>query len=157
MVHFNFLEPETSGGLFQTPMKEEVFCPECLTVFPNAMKMLEHFIRLHKSGPCKNSATLWCHVCEREVDEVEVDVHANAHGNADLPYHCVPCQFRTSSRKALFLHYEKFHNNTTLLICPFCLLQFNIKRGTTKGRRTLIADGFIKHMVNHAERKGFII
>lgn len=76
------------------------------------------------------------------------DSHLNLHGEDDAPYHCRKCRYRTSIRIHLLDHFVRFHSNTRTLLCPFCLLTFNVGNQYSSSS-VVTCNPFVEHMHQH--------
>lgn len=68
-------------------------CPECLKVLSSLHHMHLHYHRVHRHGKLlgEDNAAV-CYTCEAVVEDLHV--HANVHGQHDLPYNCRKCKYR---------------------------------------------------------------
>uniref|UniRef100_A0A915B2X7 C2H2-type domain-containing protein n=2 Tax=Parascaris univalens TaxID=6257 RepID=A0A915B2X7_PARUN len=120
-------------------------CPQCLTIFPTPFAMQAHYVDVHSENP----STATCNVCEITVEQ---DSHLNLHGEDDAPYHCRKCRYRTSIRIHLLDHFVRFHSNTRTLLCPFCLLTFNVANHYSNSS-VVTCNPFVEHMHQHRTSK----
>uniref|UniRef100_A0A915EU17 C2H2-type domain-containing protein n=1 Tax=Ditylenchus dipsaci TaxID=166011 RepID=A0A915EU17_9BILA len=145
----------TSGSL-DTPteqIKDDVArlrtCPECLVMQPSPHRMHLHYHRVHKYDKLMSSQDLAiCNICESVLHFANMPTHLERHGDLDLPYHCKKCRYRTSSREALFRHFLESHCGTSMLICPFCLSNFNVPI-TERQRQTVTMKSYVQHVMDH--------
>uniref|UniRef100_F1KWH4 Pogo transposable element with ZNF domain n=1 Tax=Ascaris suum TaxID=6253 RepID=F1KWH4_ASCSU len=120
-------------------------CPQCLIIFPTPFAMQAHYVDVHSEKP----STATCNVCEITVEQ---DSHLNLHGEDDAPYHCRKCRYRTSIRIHLLDHFVRFHSNTRTLLCPFCLLTFNVGNQYSSSS-VVTCNPFVEHMHQHRTSK----
>ncbi|CAD5215357.1 unnamed protein product [Bursaphelenchus xylophilus] len=145
-----FDKPVDTKG--KAKIRNHNFCVYCLSTFPTHKDMIDHVLLHSKRSSGEKKEVLLCHICERGVPLAEMKSHVDVHGFNDLPYGCETCRFKTSSRQALLRHFERKHNNSVVLLCPFCMMVFNTKKHYSKGRRVFIkADFFIDHLKEHVE------
>uniref|UniRef100_A0A915EWQ3 C2H2-type domain-containing protein n=1 Tax=Ditylenchus dipsaci TaxID=166011 RepID=A0A915EWQ3_9BILA len=123
--------------------------PECLVMQPSPHRMHLHYHRVHKYDKLMSSQDLAiCNICESVLHFANMPTHLERHGDLDLPYHCKKCRYRTSSREALFRHFLESHCGTSMLICPFCLSNFNVPI-TERQRQTVTMKSYVQHVMDH--------
>ncbi|KAI1727695.1 zinc finger protein [Ditylenchus destructor] len=142
-----------SNATFDQPIKDDVnrlrTCPECLLIQPSPHRMHLHYHRVHKFDKLLSSQDLAiCNICESVCQFANMDAHLQRHGDADLPYHCRKCRYRTSAREALFRHFLENHCGTSMCLCPFCLVSFNIPL-SERLRPSVVMNSYVQHMMDH--------
>ncbi|KAI1720085.1 zinc finger protein [Ditylenchus destructor] len=142
-----------SDATFEQQIKDDVTrlrtCPECLLIQPSPHRMHLHYHRVHKFDKLLSSQDLAiCNICESVCQFANMDVHLLRHGDADLPYHCKKCRYRTSAREALFRHFLENHCGTSMCLCPFCVVSFNIPL-SERLRPTVVMKTYVQHMMDH--------
>uniref|UniRef100_A0A914HJ08 C2H2-type domain-containing protein n=1 Tax=Globodera rostochiensis TaxID=31243 RepID=A0A914HJ08_GLORO len=144
-------------------------CPECLLEQPTLYRARLHYHRVHKRGKrplleTKRNKLIVCNICEQVFDTTSMQQHAVSHclpntrQQLDLPYECrftgsgKKCLFRVSNRSALLQHFCNEHDDTHVLLCPFCLLTFSVPSADRRKRLIRMRE-YILHMTLHHEEK----
>ncbi|PAV60363.1 hypothetical protein WR25_07836 isoform B [Diploscapter pachys] len=129
-------------------------CPQCIARFRTPNMMQVHYTRCHsRQKEAVQTGTCW--ICEKEVPrpkdmsrDMAIRAHLSLHDPCEAPYHCRRCNYRTTVRLHLFDHFAQKHNNTGMMMCPFCM--FTIEIPSYKRKRTAIQAGeFVAHMKDH--------
>ncbi|KAH7727324.1 Zinc fingerC2H2 type family protein [Aphelenchoides avenae] len=125
-------------------------CPECLLVQPNPYRMQLHYHRVHKREKVLSTPELSvCNVCESVVLTTSFTDHVRTkHKAVETPFWCRRCRYRTSTRYALLKHFSEKHCGSSMLVCPFCTVVFNVP-ANERNRMVVTAASYVQHVLNH--------
>ncbi|KAH7717181.1 zinc finger protein [Aphelenchoides avenae] len=126
-------------------------CPECLLVAKSPWRMQMHYHLVHKRH--KAPGITVCNVCEQTVQTEDFDAHVcQKHEDSNAPFSCKKCRYRTSMRCALLKHFTEEHCGSSMMLCPFCALAFDIPEDE-RDRPVATVTSYVHHMLQHSTER----
>lgn len=90
--------------------------------------------------------------CIRLNDRVQYLQHMRRmHFEHETPYRCPSCRFASSFQRDVFIHFQEEHRHSLIILCPFCLRSFTVKRPDemTRDRMHLLSKIVYNHFSDH--------
>lgn len=115
VFHFVFIDDED-----EVDLADLCRCSYCLRSLKSPFELQQHMIAVHSINSRRlrinyrhDSTT--CFICEMHFDNRALfESHMNhVHVNADAPYQCRKCQFRSSLRIDIIQHFQQVCINTS--------------------------------------------
>ncbi|XP_071066003.1 LOW QUALITY PROTEIN: zinc finger protein 280B [Dasypus novemcinctus] len=97
-------------------------CQHCHRYFLTPFQLQCHIESVH----IPQEPSTVCKICELsfETDQLLLQHMKDNHKPGEMPYVCQVCNYRSSAFSDVETHFRTCHENTKILLCPFCLKIF---------------------------------
>ncbi|XP_044204510.1 zinc finger protein 280C-like [Thunnus albacares] len=114
MKHHLELEKQNSES-----WESHTTCQHCYRQYMTPFQLQCHIESAH--SPIESSTN--CKICELafESEQVLLEHMKDNHKPGEMPYVCQVCNYRSSFFSDVETHFRSAHENTKVMLCPFCL------------------------------------